>query len=44
MQVLDMSLKEIFSDAIRYPFSDVAKFVILGIMALIAGISSISRC
>ena len=36
-----MSLKEIFSDAVRYPFSDVAKFVILGILALISGISSI---
>lgn len=36
-----MSLKEIFSDAIRYPFNDVAKFVVLGILALIAGISSI---
>lgn len=34
-------MKEIFSDAIRYPFSDVAKFVLLGILALIAGISSI---
>lgn len=34
-------MKEIFSDAIRYPFSDVAKFVILGILSLIAGISSI---
>ena len=36
-----MGLKEIFSDALRYPFSDVAKFVVLGILALIAGISSI---
>ena len=36
-----MSLKEIFLDAVRYPFKDVAKFVVLGILALIAGISSI---
>ena len=36
-----MSLKEIFSDSIRYPFSDVSKFVIVGILALIAGMSGI---
>ncbi len=36
-----MSLKEIFSDSIRYPFADVSKFVIVGILALIAGMSGI---
>lgn len=36
-----MSLKEIFSDSIRYPFSDVSKFVIIGILALIASMSGI---
>ncbi len=36
-----MSLKEIFSDSIRYPFSDVSKFVIIGILALIAAMSGI---
>jgi hypothetical protein len=36
-----MGLKEIFSDSIRYPFTDVSKFVILGFFALIAAMSTI---
>lgn len=36
-----MSLKEIFSDSLRYPFSNLSKFVVVGILTLIAGFSSI---
>jgi hypothetical protein len=36
-----MSLGEILSDAIRYPFSDITKFLIVGILALLAGITSV---
>lgn len=36
-----MSLCEILSDAIRYPFSDITKFLIVGILALLAGITSV---
>ncbi len=36
-----MSLGEILSDAISYPFSDITKFLIVGILALLAGISSV---
>lgn len=36
-----ISLGEIFSDAIRYPFSDITNFLIVGVIALIAGLSSI---
>lgn len=36
-----MSLGEIFSDAIKYPFSDLTKFLMVGILALLAGLSSI---
>lgn len=36
-----LSLVEIFSDAIRYPFSDITKFLIVGVISLLAGLSSI---
>ena len=36
-----MSLGEILSDAIRYPFSDITKFLIVGILALLAGITRV---
>lgn len=36
-----MGLKEIFSDSIRYPFADVSKFIIIGILAMIAAMSGI---
>lgn len=37
-----MSLGEIFSDAIKYPFSDVKAFLIVGVIALLSGITSIA--
>lgn len=36
-----MSLGEILSDAVSYPFSDITKFLIVGILALLAGITSV---
>jgi hypothetical protein len=36
-----MSLSEIFSDSIKYPFSDFTKFVIVGVLALLASFSSV---
>lgn len=35
-----MGLGEIISDAVRYPFSDITKFLIVGILSLLAGLSS----
>ncbi len=37
-----ISLGEIFSDAIKYPFSDVKAFLIVGVIALLSGITSIA--
>ncbi len=36
-----MSLSQIILDSIKYPFSDLTKFFIVGIIALLAGISSV---
>ncbi|WP_407377756.1 DUF4013 domain-containing protein [Methanobrevibacter sp.] len=36
-----MSISEIISDAIRYPFSDITKFLIIGIIALLAGFANL---
>lgn len=36
-----MSLGDIFSDAISYPFSDIQKFVIVGVISLLASLSSV---
>ena len=36
-----MSLGEIFSDAIKYPFSDITNFLIVGVLALLASLSSV---
>ena len=36
-----MSFSEIFSDSIKYPFSDIVKFLIVGVISLIAGLSKI---
>ena len=36
-----MSLGEILSDAIRYPFSDITKFLMVGVLALLAGIANL---
>lgn len=36
-----MSIGEIFSDAIKYPFNDITKFVIVGVIALIASLTSV---
>lgn len=36
-----MSLGEIFSDAIKYPFSDITNFLIVGVLAVLAGLSSV---
>ena len=36
-----MSLGEIFSDAIKYPFSDITKFVIIGIISLLASLTGV---
>ncbi|WP_406534105.1 DUF4013 domain-containing protein [Methanobrevibacter sp.] len=36
-----MSLGEIFSDAIKYPFSDITNFLIVGVLALLASLTSI---
>ena len=38
---MKMSLGDIFSDAIKYPFSDITKFLIVGVIAVLAGLSSI---
>lgn len=35
-----MSLTEIISNAISYPFSDIGKFIMVGILVLLAGLSS----
>ena len=35
-----MSLGEVISDSVKYPFSDITKFLIVGIFALLAGIGS----
>lgn len=42
LKVIFMSLGEIFSDAIRYPFSDITKFLIIGVIAVISALSSIA--
>ena len=36
-----MSLTEIFSDAIKYPFSDITNFLIVGVLAVLASLSSV---
>ena len=36
-----MSLGEIFSDAVKYPFSDLTNFLIVGVLALLASLSSV---
>lgn len=36
-----MSLSEIITDSIKYPFSDITKFIIVGIVALLAGLASV---
>ena len=36
-----MSLAEIFTDAIKYPLSDIKKFLIVGLLALLAGLSNV---
>ena len=36
-----MSLSQIITDSIKYPFSDLTKFLIVGIMVLLAGISNV---
>lgn len=36
-----MSLSQIITDSIKYPFSDLKKFAIVGIIALLAGISNV---
>lgn len=37
-----MSLTEIFSDSLKYPFSDLAKFCIIGVLVLLSSLGSIS--
>ena len=36
-----MNLGEIFSDAIKYPFSDITNFLIVGVLAVLASLSSV---
>lgn len=36
-----MSLGEIFSDALKYPFSDITNFLIVGVLAVLASLSSV---
>ena len=36
-----MSLGEIITDSIRYPFSNITNFLIVGILVLLAGISNV---
>ena len=36
-----MSLTDIFSDAITYPFSDITNFLIVGVLAVLASLSSV---
>lgn len=36
-----MSVVEIISESVKYPFSDITKFLIVGVIALLSGISSI---
>lgn len=36
-----MSLTEILSDAVKYPFSDITNFLIVGVLALLASLSSV---
>lgn len=36
-----MSLTEIFSDAIKYPFSDMTNFLIVGVLAVLASLTSV---
>lgn len=36
-----MSLSEIFSDAVKYPFSDITNFLFVGVLALMASISNV---
>ena len=36
-----MSLGEIISDAVKYPFSDITKFIIVGILVLLAAIPNV---
>lgn len=40
-KVIIISLSDIFSDALKYPFSDITKFLIVGVIALLAGFSSV---
>lgn len=36
-----MSITDIVSDAVTYPFSDITKFLIVGVISLLAGLSSL---
>ena len=36
-----MSLTDIFSDAVKYPFSDMTNFLIVGVLVLLASLSSV---
>lgn len=36
-----MSLGEIITDAVKYPFSDITKFLIVGVLSVLAGLNSI---
>ena len=36
-----MSLTEIISDSIKYPFSDITKFLMVGVLVVLAGLSSV---
>lgn len=38
-----MNVVDIISDSIRYPFSDITKFLIVAVIALLAGLSSLSE-
>lgn len=37
-----MNITEIISDAIRYPFSDITKFLMVGVLVVLAGLSSVT--
>ena len=36
-----MGLTDIFSDAVTYPFSDITNFLIVGVLAVLASLSSV---
>lgn len=38
-----MSLSEIISDAVSYPFTDIQKFLIVGVISIIAGLSDLFK-